>query len=56
MRSRKNAKARAKDSARFKSEKLIKCGSCKFLFNGMCEISNIPRYKNETKCIDYKVI
>ena len=56
MRSRKDKKARAKDTTRFRNEKLIKCETCKFLFNGICEISNIPRHKNETRCIDYKAI
>ena len=56
MRSRKDKKARAKDGTRFRNEKLIKCETCNFLFNGICEISNIPRHKNETSCIDYKAI
>lgn len=56
MRSRKDKKARAKDTVRFKNEKLMKCGTCKFLFNGICEISNTLRYRNEARCIDYKAI
>ncbi len=55
-RSRKDKKARTKDAARFKAEKLIKCETCKFLFNGMCEVSNTSRHKNETRCIDHKAI
>lgn len=56
MRSRKDKKSRAKDLVRYKNEKLIKCETCKFLFNGVCEIRNAPRYKNETICINYKAI
>ena len=48
--------AMKKDRIRYRKEVMTKCGSCKSLFNGLCEVSNQPRHAVETSCVSYVAI
>ena len=54
MRNRKSKSQMKKDSIRYRKEVLTKCGDCKYLFNGTCEVNNTSRYANEVSCINFK--
>ena len=54
QRSRKTKQQREKATKRYFAERVEKCGSCKYLFNGICEISGFTKYKNELSCNTYK--